>query len=77
MFELKGIFKEKLHVDGFPIRTPSPFQIHLNSEMGVVRFINEHKPFSDITIKEIGDEEKKDRTEYFLAKAKEEEEHNI
>ena len=67
MFKIKGILKEKFHPDGFPLRLQNPFEVHLNTEEGVVRFINEQKPFKDINIKIENTNE--DMTQYFLDKA--------
>ncbi len=64
MFEIKGVYGIKFMTGGQVIRGKSAFTQILNSEAGVMRFIDEMKPFDSITIKEI--ETKKDMTEYFL-----------
>lgn len=64
MFKLEGILDDKFLPDGSIIRMKSRFSLPLNSEDGVLRFIEELKPFAEIKITE----DKEDKTQYFLDK---------
>lgn len=68
MYELKGVFSEKFLPDGNVLRMKGLFTQYLNSEIGVIRFIQEQKPFSEIKITNLIGE---DKTEYFLKEAEE------
>lgn len=67
MYEIKGIFKEKLGPEGHVIRFKNTFTQHLNTDVGVVRFIQEQKPFSELVVTDLFG---KDLTEYFLNEVK-------
>lgn len=69
MFELSGTLAEKFHPDGYILRMKNTFKMQLNTEEGVVRFVQEQRPFADLKVVVAGTNE--DRTEYFVAKIKE------
>ena len=64
MFEINGIYGVKFMTGGQVIRNKSTFKQYLNTEAGVMRFIEEMQPFDTITIKDMTTKE--DKTEYFL-----------
>lgn len=64
MFTIKGVYAMKLYPDGSISRTKKAFQTTLNSEQGVMAFLDEQKPFVEVKITEVGT--KKDMTKYFL-----------
>lgn len=64
MFEISGIYGIKFIIGGQIIRNKSTFRQFLNTEDGVMRFIDEMKPFDSITVKDTITKE--DKTEYFL-----------
>ncbi len=53
MYEITGIYEVKWAPDGSVLRHPTMFTIHLNSEVGVMRFYEEQKPFRALTIKDM------------------------
>jgi len=63
MYELKGVFGEKFHPEGHVLRMKGLFTQYLNTDVGVVRFIQEQRPFAELKIKNLAG---KDITEYFL-----------
>lgn len=67
MFELKGVLLEKFGTSGHVIRMKGLFTQNLNTEDGVVRFIQEQRPFAELTVSTIFGE---DKTEYFLSEVK-------
>ena len=71
MFELKGVFAEKLTADGQLLRMKNLFTQNLNTEIGVIRFIQEQRPFAELEITTAFGE---NRTEYFLDKVKKDDE---
>lgn len=64
MFEITGVYGNKFLTGGQVIRNKSTFKQYLNSEAGVMRFIEEMQPFDSIAIKDMATKE--DKTEYFL-----------
>ena len=64
MFELTGVYGNKFMTGGQVVRGKSAFKQYLNSEEGVMRFIDEMQPFDTIIIKDMVTKE--DKTEYFL-----------
>jgi hypothetical protein len=66
MFEISGVFAEKFHPQGQVIRMKGAFKMGLNTEIGVVRFLEEQKPFAELKI--MNRVENKDVTKYFLEK---------
>jgi len=64
MFTIKGIYAMKFYPDGSISRTKKVFEMTLNSEQGVMAFIDEQKPFLEIKV--TNTETKKDVTKYFL-----------
>lgn len=67
MYELKGVFSEKFHSDGSILRMKGLFTQHLNTDVGVVRFIQEQRPFSELVVTDLFG---KDTTEHFLNEVK-------
>ncbi len=63
MYEIKGVFSEKFLPDGNILRMKGIFTQNLNTEVGVVRFLQEQRPFAELTITDLSGE---DKTEYFL-----------
>jgi len=64
MFEIRGVFAEKFTAKGEVLRLKNTFVQYLNTEKGVMAFIDEMKPFVEISITDYTT--KKDKTEYFL-----------
>ena len=64
MYEISGVYGFKQLPNGIISRQRSAFKTTLNTEHGVVRFIDEEQPFESISIKD--PITKKDLTEYFL-----------
>jgi len=64
MYEISGVFGIRLRFDGSLSRNKHTFRTTVNTERGVMEFVNEEKPFE--TIKIINLETKEDLTEYFL-----------
>ena len=64
MYEISGIYAVKFYPDGSVSRTKKVFKMVLNTESGVMAFLDEQKPFQDAQIKDV--ETGKDLTEYFL-----------
>lgn len=52
MFHIKGIVGLKFLSNGGIYRLESEVKYHLNTDLGVVRFIEEFNPFASISIKE-------------------------
>jgi len=69
MFEISGTLAEKFHPDGYILRMKNHFKTQLNTEIGVVRFLQEQRPFAELKVVTIIGNE--DKTQYFLAKVKE------
>lgn len=72
MFKITGILAEKFHPQGHVLRMQQSITMPLNTEAGVVRFLQEQRPFTQLVVTEI--ETKVDKTQYFLDKVKEEDE---
>jgi len=64
MYEISGIYGVKFMTGGQVIRNKSVFKQTLSTEEGVMRFLDEMKPFDTVVIKDL--DTKKDMTEYFL-----------
>lgn len=64
MFEVSGIYAIKFYPDGSLSRYKKAFKTVLNTESGVMAFLDEQRPFESIQIKD--PETKEDLTEYFL-----------
>ena len=64
MYEISGIYAVKFYPDGSISRSKKAFKMVLNTESGVMAFLDEQKPFQDVQIKDT--DTKKDLTEYFL-----------
>lgn len=64
MFRITGIYDVKLRRDGSVSRTKHTFDIALNTERGVMAFIEEQKPFAEIAITDAVTKE--DKTAYFI-----------
>ncbi len=64
MFEITGVYDNKFITGGQVVRNKSAFKQHLNTEEGVMRFLEEMKPFVSVAVKDL--EANKDATEYFL-----------
>jgi hypothetical protein len=70
MFEISGILVEKFHPQGQLLRMKNVFKTQLNTEAGVLRFLQEQQPFAELKIHNIIDN--KDMTAYFLERLKNE-----
>lgn len=64
MYEITGVYGNKFITGGHVVRNKSAFKQHLNTEEGVMRFLDEMKPFESVAIKDLITF--KDMTEYFL-----------
>jgi len=64
MYEISGIFGIKLRFDGSLSRNKHTFRTTVNTERGVMKFIDEEKPFESVKIINLATRE--DLTEYFL-----------
>ena len=64
MFEINAILAEKFTPHGEVIRMKQVVKIYLNTEQGVMNFIDEQKPFVKIEIKDTVTKE--DKTPFFL-----------
>lgn len=64
MYTIKGIYAMKFYPDGSISRTKKAFETTLNSENGVMAFLDEQRPFLELKI--IDAMTKKDVTKYFL-----------
>jgi len=64
MFEISGVYAVKFYPDGSVSRNKKAFKMILNTESGVMAFLDEQKPFQSIIIQ--NPETKEDLTEYFL-----------
>ncbi len=65
MYYLEGIYAEKIMPNGQILRFKNYFKITLNTENGVLEFIKDMKPFSQIKITD--PYTKEDFTEHFLS----------
>ncbi len=64
MFEITGVYDNKFITGGQVVRSKSAFKQHLNTEEGVMRFLDEMQPFASVAVKDL--DVNKDVTEYFL-----------
>jgi len=64
MFTIKGIYGIKFYPDGSLSRDKRAFEMTLNSENGVMAFLDEQRPFLELKI--VDATTKKDVTKYFL-----------
>ncbi len=64
MFEITGVYDSKFVNAGQSVRSKSTFKQYLNTEEGVMRFLDEMKPFVSVAVKDM--DANKDVTEYFL-----------
>jgi len=64
VYEISGIYAVKFYPDGSLSRNKKAFKMVVNSERGVMAFVDEQKPFESIKIKD--PDTKEDFTEYFL-----------
>lgn len=64
MFIIKGVYAVKFYPNGSVSRNKNSFTMPLNTEKGVMAFIDEQKPFESIQI--LNAETKEDLTKYFL-----------
>jgi hypothetical protein len=64
MFTISGVYGIKLYPNGSVSRLKRAFAITLNTEKGVMEFLDEQKPFSEVKI--VDSITKEDKTEYFL-----------
>lgn len=64
MFEISGIYAVKFYPNGSLSRYKKAFKMVLNTESGVMAFLDEQQPFEEIKIRD--PETKEDFTEYFL-----------
>ena len=64
MFEITGVYDNKFISAGQVVRNKSTFKQYLNTEEGVMRFLDEMKPFVSVVVKDVDAD--KDVTEYFL-----------
>ena len=64
MFEISGVYAVKFYPDGSLSRSKRAFKMVVNTERGVMAFLDEQKPFESIQIKDPNTKE--ELTEYFL-----------
>lgn len=64
MFEITGIYSNTFYPNGTLNRMKKAFHMALNTESGVMAFIDEQVPFEEIKIRDA--ETKEDLTEYFM-----------
>jgi len=64
MYEISGIYAVKFYPDGSLSRNKRVFKMVVNSENGVMAFLDEQQPFESIVIKDPSTKE--DLTEYFM-----------
>ena len=64
MFEISGVYAVKFYPDGSVSRMKKAFKMVVNTEHGVMAFLDEQKPFETILIRD--PDTKKNLTEYFL-----------
>ncbi len=64
MFEITGVYGMKFITAGQAVRNKGTFKQYLNSEEGVMRFLDEMKPFESVVVKDLSNNT--DMTEYFL-----------
>ena len=64
MFEISGVYAIKFYPDGSLSRLKKAFKMIVNTERGVVAFLDEQRPFENVQIKNT--DTKEDLTEYFL-----------
>lgn len=64
MYTIKGVYGVKFYPNGSVSRNKTAFEMTLNSEGGVMAFLDEQKPFD--TVKITKTETKEDLTSYFL-----------
>lgn len=63
MFEISGVYAPKIHTNGAILRHQSMFKTQLHTEEGVMRWLDEQKPFLELKIMNVVARE--DVTEYF------------
>ena len=64
MFTIKGVYEVKFYPNGIISRYKTAFETTLNTEKGVMAFVDEQKPFLEVKI--VQAETNKDLTSYFL-----------
>ena len=64
MFEISGIYAVKFYPDGSVSRMKKAFKMVVNTERGVMAFLDEQRPFESVQIRD--PDTKEDQTEYFL-----------
>lgn len=64
MFTIKGIYAVKFYPNGSVSRDKTAFKMTLNTESGVMAFLDEQKPFVEIKITNA--DTKEDVTKYFM-----------
>jgi len=64
MFTIEGIYAVKFYPNGSVSRDKKTFKMTLNTEGGVMAFLDEQKPFAEIKI--INAETKENVTKYFM-----------
>ena len=64
MFEISGVYGIKFYPGGSLSRIKKAFKMVVNTEHGVMAFLDEQKPFDSVKIRD--PETKEDLTEYFL-----------
>jgi len=64
MYEISGVYAVKFYPDGSLSRTKKTFKMIVNTEHGVMAFLDEQKPFLSVQIK--NPDTKENFTEYFL-----------
>ena len=69
MYTIKGTYALKLAPTGHIVRSRSMFEIRLNTPQGVLNFIDEMKPFTEIKVIEDDLINKKDVTNDYVSKS--------
>lgn len=64
MFEISGVYAVKFYPDGSLSRMKKAFKMVVNTERGVMAFLDEQRPFETVLIRD--PDTKQDLTEYFL-----------
>ena len=64
MFEISGVYAVKFYPDGSVSRMKKAFKMVVNTERGVMAFLDEQRPFEEVLIRD--PDTKEDHTEYFL-----------
>ena len=64
MFEISGVYAVKFYTNGSLSRNKRASKLVVNTERGVMAFLDEQRPFESVQIR--NPETKEDLTEYFL-----------